>query len=518
VRVLLVLPMLMLAACSNPLQREASVETNLSPTRTPSPRRTEPTTSALDATPEVTRETEPAVAATLPATTAEATAAAAAVTTPRYALCTSTKPDIRAVVPPKVSAPGQIAYLTPDGNIVLTDGVGRSRINITADAFVSADGQAGRIYQFPTFSADGQTLAFVSIATTSDFNGITHTVHTAPATNAATLTDLFATSEFNIPYLDFSPDGAQVAFLTISAGAGAINVVDTGGGAVTEFDNGTPTYWHWRQDSSAMLTHLGGRATEKGEASISVIESKGATKVTHTVLEALPGNFQSPHFSPDGQHMVYVANTSELDELILANADGNPLCTLTVIENNAFFAWSPDGARLALIDTRSPINSPAPLKVFDLRDGSDMTLHEEATSFFWSPDGSRLAVYSIVFDPKFERLTQSNAIKVMSLAAPVQQTAVGLRIEVIDVTSGDKIKVADTLPSRQWQQYFPFFDQYSRSLTPWSPDGTQLVFTTVTPASGTTDATADVVVATFDSTGVRLKRVAAGTLAFWSPR
>ncbi len=291
-RAFLLLSALILAACGNPLQREAGIENSLSPTRTPSPRRAEPATSTVVTEPEPTPVAQPTVASTSAATSAIATSSPTAAATTRYESCTRTRPDIRAVVPPNTTEPGQIAYLTPDGNIVLTDGTGRSRINITADAYISADGQAGRIYQFPTFSANGQTLAFVSLSTTSDFNGITQTVHTAPAVDAPKLTDLFATSEFNIPYLDFSPNGEQVAFLTINSGVGAINVVDAQGGTVTVFDDGAPTYWHWRQDSTAMLTHLGGRATKKGDASISVIESQGATPAPQTLLDALPGTFQ----------------------------------------------------------------------------------------------------------------------------------------------------------------------------------------------------------------------------------
>lgn len=415
---------------------------------------------------------------------------------------------------------GQIAYLTPDNNIVLTDVTGRLRLEITNDAYISQDGQAGRIYQFPTFSADGQSLAFVSLSTTADFKGITNTVHVAPVVTGATITDLYATSDWNVPYLDWSPDSKQVAFLTIGPQTGALRVVSRDGGDVSTFDTGSPMYWHWRPDSAAMLTHLGGRAGERGTATISLIEADGTVKANQTVLDQLPGNFQSPNFSPDGKHMLYVANTGEVDELVLADASGGPICTLAPIEDGAFFTWSPDGAHVAVMDTLAPLIDPAPLTVFDLSDGSNRDVHDQASTFFWSPDGSRLAVFSIVTDATVTSLGNSGGYASGASGkynSPVaQERSAALRIEIVDPGTGARFKVADTYPSRQFLQYLQYFDQYSRAITPWSPNGKHVVFSSVSPERGT----ADIAVGTLNSaqTGMSVSRIAAGTLAFWSPR
>jgi len=124
----------------------------------------------------------------------------------------------------------------------------------------------------------------------------------------------------------------------------------------------------------------------------------------------------------------------------------------------------------------------------------------------------------VITNPHFDKLGGVSAkLDSLESAARVAQTQdqIGLRIEVIDSRSGQSVKVADTYPSRQLQQYFQFFDQYSRSVSPWSPDGKHLVFTTQSPDG----QTADVGVATLDAAGsVSLKRVAAGTVAFWSPK
>jgi Tol biopolymer transport system component len=497
----------LLSACAG-LSRNTAPQPALSPTRTPS---TQPSATSAARAPaqaptavtQATRSSETAEATATPRTRASALNS-----------CSNTQLESVAATPNLLTSAGQIVFLTTDGNIALTDLLGRVRADVTTDAFVNENDRALRVYQYPTFSNDGTAVAFVSLNLAGTPTVVTQTVHVARATAGATLTDLYSTNDFNIPYLDWSPDSRQIAFLTINQGDGAIRVVGKDGGTVAIFDSGTPTYWHWRSDSTAMVTHLGGRArTAADDASISVIEAKGSTPGAQTKLAALPGAFQSPHYSPDGRLMLYVANSGNADELVLADASGKPICALKTVDEGAYFAWSPNGRLIGVMDTPSPLQRPAPLEIYDLSTGKGKSVHDAATTFFWSPDGEYLAVYSIVFDATLTPLAKAPG-KLNSPAA--QSASAALRLEIINAVTGNVIKVADTYPSREFIQYFQFFDQYSRAVTPWSPDGKHLVFSSVSPQKGTTD----VAVATFNATntGVDIKRIAAGTLAFWSPR
>ncbi len=499
--------LVLLSACSadglpNPLRQQAGansaqVDTELAPTRTPAPASTQLPAIAPSQTPQ--------------AESSEQNTTATRAT--QYDLCSIVKPAITSVPPALPDTTGQIVYITTEGNIALTDITGRSRINVTTDAFLSEDRQAGLIYQFPTFSGDGQSIAFVSLGTTADFNGVTQTVHIAPSASGARVADLYSTTEWGIPYLDFSPDGSLVAFLTINQRDGAVRIMSSAGGEASVFETGSPMYWHWRHDSSALLTHFNGRAENKGDAGITLIEVNGANKAGQQILDALPGAFQSPHFAPDGRHMLYVSNEGGRDELVLASADGKPVCTVAPIETNAYFAWSPDGSKVAVMDTQSPVQLPAPVVIHDLSSGESKTVQDEASAFFWAPDGSRIATYRLVSNSP--QTTISNAGGRMNTPAS-QNQRLALRIEVIDTATAQSIRVADALPSQQFGQYLQYFDQYSRALSPWSPDGRHIVFTSVLPDNNT----ADITVASFDSTqaGVSLKRIAAGVVAFWSPR
>ena len=368
-----------------------------------------------------------------------------------------------------------------------------------------------RIYAFPTFSGDGKSLAFVEYTTISGTDVLTETLVNAPAQANAKLQNLYTTSKDNIPYLEWAPDSQSIAFLTIGSDVGMLRVVGKDGGQTSVLEQGASAYWNWRSDSAMLVAHIGGSPATDADAHISVMLPNSTTP---TRIASTPGNFKAPHYSPDSKYLLYVARTGDNDDLVLADVAGKPICSIAALEAGASFAWSPDGRRVAWIDSALSTANPASLYMIDLAAGIKTRLHDEAVAFFWSPDSTRLAVYSVVMDGKHTIFGDAT-----SEPAPSTDQTTGsplLRIEMVNASSGDKLAVADTTPTNSLFSMLGYFDQYSRAVTPWSPDGKQLVFTS---ASHITD-TVDLVVATLDSSGasVSLKRITEGVVAFWSPR
>ena len=91
-----------------------------------------------------------------------------------------------------------------------------------------------------------------------------------------------------------------------------------------------------------------------------------------------------------------------------------------------------------------------------------------------------------------------------------------MRVEVVDTAGNRSQRVADLHPTVSVVQYVQYFDQYSRAVTPWSPDGRQLVFAGAQEANGP----GVVAVAEFDAQGdlVEVRRVADGAQAFFARR
>lgn len=490
-----VMTILALAACSN---TSATPPVGLEPTRTPAPK-----------SDNVAPEQTAAPKSRLLESTAIATDAPVVLPTIKLDACADTTLDLAATVPAARRTAGQIVYLDKDGNIVLTDASGRRSNQVTTDAFVAEDQGQARIYQFPTFSNDGKSLAFVSLNVTDKGSSMTQTLHVANARANASLTDLYSTRDDNIPYLDWSPDGASVAFLTIGQGRGEIRVAPSKGGDVTVLDTGSSAYWHWRSDSNAIVAHLGGVNDH-----ISLIDPAArGSKSAASPIKSVPGRFQSPHYSPNGKFMIYAIDNGDAIKLVLADTEGAPICSISTVAAGAYFAWSPSGQQVAIMDTISPLQQPQPLSIIDLPSGKRTTVNRQGVAFFWSPDGSKIALYSLVADTPATKLGLGPARNYSS--AQQNDNNLALRIEMIDAATGTATEVADTLPSRQFAQFFQFFDQYSRAVTPWSPDSKNLVFVSFNRETQSTE----VGVATLARVGnaVSLKRIASGTLAFWSP-
>lgn len=490
----------LLAACSS--AREAPpAQPALLPTRTAAPR-------ALDPPP--TAAPTPFATATLDASIACSTARIVAVPPTRPATASP--------------GPGRIVFVDRSSNIAVIDPDGGARRQITSDADLTGSAGVGRLYQFPAFSNAGEAVAFVRVELSRVTGDLTQTVQIASVAPGAQTIDLYTTTEDNIPYLDWAPDDSAVALLTINASSGVMRTASPTGAQGSVIATGAPMYWHWRPDAKAVSLHTGGSAADNQRAAVALIDASSAARTPAT---APPGAFQSPQFSPDGKHLLYVANRDGADALVLADAAGAPRCTLTEVGGGALFAWSPAGDRVAFVEASLPFDTPSPLFVIDLATGERKRLRDDVVAFFWSPVGDRLAVFSAATADKPTPLSgvspgSSKVNRAFTLRSANPGVAAAehlfqnqqslMRVEVVDPATGAGTRVVDATPTRMFGQYVPYFDQYARAVSPWSPDGRRLVFAALDPDS----QVPRVVVAALDP--LKLNAVADGVVAFWSPR
>lgn len=445
---------------------------------------------------------------------------------------------------------GQIAYVGADGNLGLVDAATARTQRVTRDAGVSAENETGRAYLFPTFSADGRSLAFVRLERTP--GGYTQTVQVAEARELPPLTGLYATTSDNIPYLDWAPDNRSLAILSINSRSGSLQLVGADGNAPAVVATGASIYWHWRSDASALIAHTDGAADTAANAQLSLVR-RGTARAEP--LAAAPGYFQAPQFSPDGQRTLYVAQFGNDEALTLADANGIPLCGLSSVADAMYFAWSPNGRHIALIDTPKLLGEPNLLEVIDIGTGRRTSLARNAVSYAWSPNGRYLAVWSVVrdgkvIDPALVRFAgatptpvpaptlaptarptlrptatprgarpaptaTATALPSPTATATESDLQFAVRLEIADVSTGAFIRVADTIPSGEFLNAVPFFDQYSRGASPWSPDGRSLAFVSVDEIS---DAAWIYVARVGEDGRAQVQRLVEGGLASWSPR
>jgi hypothetical protein len=167
------------------------------------------------------------------------------------------------------------------------------------------------------------------------------------------------------------------------------------------------------------------------------------------------------------------------------------------------FAWSPKGTYLAYA-VFDPAGSASAFHLVVL-DSTHPDLHNEVAqgvvvAFFWSPDGQKIAYFILGSGGP----SAAAARMVAQTRAPVI-----LDVWVYNRISGTSKKAASFTPTDSFLQIIPFYSQYQRSDTIWSPDSRELVLSGVDAGGGNA-------IYTVSADGSHFQKIADGDLAFWS--
>ena len=365
---------------------------------------------------------------------------------------------------------GLIAFIGLDGNIETADQTGGGVTQLTADAG-SREG-VRRWYTSPTWSARGRRLAFVRFDQLADgsIRGAILTTDRASRNPQV----VWESGELAPVYLYWSPDSRWISVLSQRSAEGGmeLGLVDPAGKlSYKPLDTGVPLYWAWDPGNRFMLAHVGGGTASGGR--LTLLDIRDGTQKRN--FNVSPTRFQSPQVSPDGQRMLYVDSESGSAQLVLRDIEGPGLDVLKTVSGSAFFSFSRDGRRVAVMESPTPqLSADGTLRVLVTRRSERSVELDDPSviAFFWAPNSRQIAYLILVSPAELQQLL----VEPVFAADPEQ---LYVHLQVMDVRSGDSWNVATFPITRGSLSTLQFFDQYNRSGSIWSPDGNWLVFSAV---------------------------------------
>jgi Tol biopolymer transport system component len=352
---------------------------------------------------------------------------------------------------------GSIAFLGLDGNLyTMLEGESTVR-QITTDA--SADSLDLR---YSGYAWIDEKIVYVAQLDPGRENARSRILIATPGDGSRELLTRDGIAPF---FLLPSPDGQRVGYLGSQRGEGGYVMasVDIESGDTIVHGKGQPFYSAWSPDGSDLLTHVGRPTGQATGSSLTLRDSTLDGFEGGSRLDLITGRFQSPAYAPNGDSIAVVLTDREGRAGIhLLSAEGEDAGRIATTRGSTALGWAPNGSQIAFIDGVLPAGTAlgGPLAVVGGSRREPRVISRFAIAFFWSPDSTKL----LYLEP----------------FAVEGSSQIGYRVGLFRTFGGDSQIIATIRPAPEFaQQIIPFFDQYNRAYSIWSPDSRNIVLNTL---------------------------------------
>lgn len=285
-------------------------------------------------------------------------------------------------------------------------------------------------------------------------------------------------------YMHWSPDGRSIGVLGNGGQAIAFGVATPETDTFEIVDTGTPYYFDWNPDSSSVIAHVGAAEVREVTSASNQVE----------VIELTGAAFQTPQWTMAGvllQRAGRITITasglstrlqSSSQDIVLGalGTEGEVVATILGVGS---FSANIDGD-VAVHQTH---DAGTRLSIFEPNGAENVLTEKAVLAFQWSPDGKKLAF--------LEQVTEDFSFRWVVWAEN-------------DIVTFDAFVPSFGFMTR----YQPFWDQYSRSLTIWSPGSDAIAYS----AQAVDDPAAGVIYVQPISTATSPIEIGNGDTASWS--
>ncbi len=321
----------------------------------------------------------------------------------------------------------------------------------------------------PVFSADGSVLAWSQISPQGAGGEVVFAdVGDDGVLSGQVVVPTPVVSFYNV----FAPGSSDsLAVLGNSTRGVGVAVADRSGESTEVLDQGVPYFFVWAKDGSGFIGHVGN--------SLRVFDLQQEAGVND--LEVVP-SFRTPGLLGGGE-AVYVATEnstgapgfSSIDRIEASGAGFDPTGARTVARFDGLgsMSISPDSNRLAVV-VEGTLNDARVVNVGNSALQSGVALDRGLHLIDTRSD----EVSTLVSDPVIAAFWAPNSQLIASLGYDsVGDGRSWVRWTILDIDGNVVSRSPRLLMSRLFAtSYLPFYDQFERAITPWSPDSTRLVF------------------------------------------